>query len=251
MGIIKIMEVLRSGLELYKKNFSILFKISVLYTIVNLFNSISTLLYSLYNNEIIFFVNGIVSILSIYLMNRLLITATIIVRDIVKLKDTQINSAFAESSQYFWRYIGNTFLVSIPVIIPTFLAITVQRTQVPLIIKLPQFIVLAIVAGVIASYLYFAPASVALEPNLTKRLRYSFRIVKGKMIKVFTILLFSNYVFLAPVFLISYINPVQTQSAYFIFTRNIISSFIYLITMPFSECVGVILFYKLRELKNS
>ena len=251
MESLNVFGVLRKGFELYKDNFSKLFKASLLYVLVQLISSIISFFDGLFSIGVISFVNFFVSLASVYFGIRLLISITILARDIVKSEESEFVSAYAEAKQYFWRYIGNTLLVSIPVIIPMYFAISLHRAQIPFMHTFPQYIVIAIVVGIIASYLYFAPISVALEPYLENRLRYSFMLVKGHFIKVFSILILSSYVFNAPIYIFNYLAPTQIKSAYFVLVLNFMSNFIYLFSTPFTACVGAVLFYKLRELNNN
>jgi hypothetical protein len=247
---LNVFDVLRKGFELYKDNFSKLFKASLLYVLVLLISSIISFLDAIFGIGVISFVNLFISLASIYFSIRLLISITILARDIVKSDESELVCAYEEAKKYFWRYISNTLLVTIPVVIPVHFAKTLQKTQIPFMHIFPQYIVIAIVVGIISCYLHFAPLSVALEPNLTRRLRYSSKLVKGRLIKVFSILIFSSYVFSAPLSIFNYFAPLQFKSPYFVFTLNIIMEFIYLFSTPFTACVGAILFYKLQELKN-
>src|SRR4051794_34540738 len=105
-----VLDILKKGFGVYKDNFKLLFGASLLYAAISLLDSLGNLFNSLYKNGLFSFVGYIVTFATMYFTCRVLISVTIIVRDLIEHKETTFGRAFTESSQYFWRYIGNMVL---------------------------------------------------------------------------------------------------------------------------------------------
>lgn len=248
---LEVLNILKRGLMLYKSNFGMFIKASLIYFTILFCSSVITLVYGLQQSNVMMYVEMLFTLITIYFTFRLTITIYIMARDLIKSQETSLKSTYGEAKQYFWRYIGNTILITFPMMIPLSFIQHIQRNPLPLLYKLPQLAVVGVLSGIIASYFYFAPISVALEPDLPKRIRYSIKLVRGNLFQVFLALCISSFIFSLPSYLFKFIEIGLIQPAYFVFIKSTLTNVIYTLSMPFTECVAVILFYELRRIKNS
>lgn len=244
-------DILRKGYNIYRNNFKLLFKTSLLYVLIQFISSQLSRYTGLSESGLSFLIGFILMFAVAYFGLRIYISLIIIVQELIKGKHGSLISAYHESSQYFWKTIGNYILLALPILVPLYLLNLVYRSEISLLYRYLLIIVCIGVIGIVATYLFFAPLSVVLNPNLTKRIRYSVRIVQRRVLTVFAILFISSFVFFIPIYYIRSIElgAISVSNSFII--KDIIINVINLIILPFSTSVYVVLYNELIRLESN
>lgn len=119
---IKFSAIISKSLELYKENFSLLYKIVFISICITMSGQFISLLGSLTDNIAYTFllslVSIVVSILSIYFGGRLTISLFLVIGNIYWNRKITFSEAYKKSGELFWNYFGLNLLAGLMFIIP-------------------------------------------------------------------------------------------------------------------------------------
>lgn len=205
-------------------------------------------MYQLLNEQIFLILEFVVGLITAFLNVKYGICMLIVIWESIHNRRINIEKAYEQSSKYFWRSIGNTFLVGLTVCIPMLLLGFVLRSSLEVFYKYPLIIILSLVIALISAYFYFAPISVPLSPEIDNKLWYSMYLVKNHVIKVIIIIFISTYLLHIPWYVIHSFGTISP--AYFTLLRGSINVAINLFLLPFSLTITVVLYDKLIKLKD-
>ncbi len=251
---ISIMEILKEGFYLYKNNFKLFISISFIGFLINAFvitfGHLQHLSSSTTYGLIYSIANLVIVLLNIYF--SVVVTISLIV--CISKRYQSIDTTFQESYKYaktrFWRYFGASMLVFLIMIIPFIGIIGVLLSPSAGSIKYIIFAICVCIIIYISTYFSFTTYIACLEDENAEYLRKSVKLVKAYFLKILIITFLSSTIFSLPSFYLTVIklfNEISIISEYLV---KIVSPFISLIVLPFSNSVMMVVYYRLKDIKD-
>lgn len=254
---IKISVIFNEAIKLYKTNYKLFLKITVISflikTFTNAFNNFGNSFKM--NNPILSLIYHLLSFIIltvlIYYGTKFSIALYASISERYKDKDMDIKGALSIAAEKFWRFVGVGLQLLLILIIPASIAMLSFFLVKNLIMKY----VLVSIFSFIVIYLYtiyeFAPLMAIFEKDKAKYFTMSKQMIQGDFIRIVFLTVALPAVFLVPIYTYYYIFNDRTTMIplnNFVFTtiNNLFSIFI----TPFTTSLSVVLYYKLIRIKR-
>ncbi len=245
---LKISEILRESINLYKDNFKLLFTTNAIGVLILFFSdkfmNINDFTDIQILNVLISFVGVILAYVGLYYSIKITVTLSLTIMDRYNNKKVTIKESYDRSKEYIWKYIGTLFLLSLMLILPiVFMLFSNLRIE-SLILKAIVFLVGAIVLIYILLNYGLALYVRLFKPEISAYFKYSKKIVNKHFGEVFCILLIILIVQL-PSYIPRLIIDGSTLGVVEKLIYNNMGYLIRLVAYPFTTGMMIITFVKL------
>ncbi len=246
------MEVVKEGLYLYRNNYKLLLKISLLSFLISMINSVLSYVRTISGTSstflLITLITLAISLPIIYFQLKLTVTMYICISGCYGGKLITVREAFKKSKESIWSYIGTIFLI-ILIVLPlvligygAFLSVETKLLKylMLLMIAIP-FIYLVIIYG-------FAPLASVFEKGKASYFKLSQTLVKNNFWRIALLVISIGIITNVSVFFITNQNPwFKSLSA---LNQSIIRSshdLLFVFISPAITCIIVVLYLTLRK----
>jgi len=250
---ISIGEVLKEGFYLYKNNFKLFISVSAIGFLINLIYVTANYSSNYFKNPamqgfaggLIFFV--IITIPNMYFSTVMTITLIKIIYNISNDHKITFKESYKYAKSMFWTYFGISMFIGIILIIPMIAEIWISTSCKPGIIKYVAITIFLIPIIYFMVRYYFATilAAINLEYDNKGYLGTSKSLVKGCLLKIFTIALITEVIVWIPSMYLILVPTSLHLVPLHKYIFDIIESIITTIYDPFAQSVSIVILNQL------
>jgi hypothetical protein len=252
---LKTMEVVKESLYLYKNNYKLLLKISLISFLISMINTVFS--YFLTISEISaanIVITLAISLLVIYFKVMLTVAMYISISNRYSGKLITFREAFEKSKESVWTYIGTGILFILIMLPSVLIGLGVYLTAKTDLLKYLLLLIVAVPSIYLAIIYEFAPlASViekgkAYEEGKASYFKLSKRLVQNNFWRITLLMASMILIINLPSLFITNINPwFKALSALNQTVMNLLHDFLFVFVSPAVSCLIVVLYLTLRE----
>lgn len=254
---VKVIAVISEAAQLYKANYKLFLKISILsffisiiITMINYFRSVLRI--SNYGLAMLLeLILPVILLVLIYYSAKFAVALYAGISERLNDREADVKGVLSIASDKVWRYIGVGLQLFLVLLVPLILVATSY-----VLVKNPviKYLLISVVA-LIGAYFYtiygFAPFMAIFEKDKVKNFVISRKMVKGDFLRTALLMTVIPGIFLLPGFLFT--NVLNDRTTLTPLTQLIVSSIsnaLGIFITPFTSALGVVLYYKLLKIKD-
>jgi len=248
-------EVVKESLNLYKNNYKLLLKISLLSFLISIINTVFSYIRTVSGAGAAYLVITLaISLIAAFFQAKLAVTMYICISNRYNGKTITFREAFEKSKKSVWTYIG-TIIIFILIMLPSVLfALGVLFTAKTEVLKYLLLLMVAVPSIYLVIIYEFAPLASVIEKGKKAEegkagyFKLSKRLVRNNFWRIALLMASMMLIINLPSLFITNINPwFKALSALNQTIMNLLHDFFFVFISPAVSCIIVVLYLTLRK----
>lgn len=245
--------IISEAYRLYKDNFKLFFKFSLLIFVIELVLLAITSL----ENSVFFsvfhtfytFLGFALSLMAYYYTAKIYIGQLFCISDRYNNKETSISECYHKSKDVVWKFIGTSILLGLILLLPIFGVVFSYLRIEQILTKWIMICIMAIPLVYLLVIYYLSPIIKVFEPYKDGNFKESKKLIVKNFFGVLGIIIIINIIHVSNTIFINFIIDFKQVSLLFSIIYDIIIHSVNLLIRPLVSSILVILYYKLIKMK--